>query len=101
MNLTATAFGHATAPPDGVNLAKYPGLCYAPQQHGEGVRFAHNGRPVGDVLDAEDVGGAARTTLFAVEAMAESFGVSFGDVLDALKYLHDQGVRFVPKAASG
>lgn len=77
--------GHATAPVPSVDLWKYPGLTFAPAQHGEGVRFASNGRPVVEVLSVE-VGRDARDQ---IDRLAREQGVSFSDACDALKYLRD------------
>jgi hypothetical protein len=92
MNLTPNLTGHATAPAGSINLAPYPGLVYAPGQHGEGIRFAHNGKPVEDLRDKYlsgpdyvNEGGIGDMIAHA----AEQLGVSFADVCDALKYLRD------------
>lgn len=79
--------GHATIPAGSIHLGNYPGLTHAPQQHGEGIRFAHNGKPVELVVE-EGIGIEARY-IRDIADTAEAIGVSFGDVLDALKYLHD------------
>lgn len=65
-----------------VNLSGYPGLAYAPKQHGEGIRLAHNGKPVEEV--AADPELAAAADVFA--AHAARHGVSFGDMCDAVRY---------------
>ena len=78
--------GHATAPVPSVDLWKYPGLTFAPAQHGEGIRFAANGRPVVELLSAE----ASRDTRDQIDRLAEAHGVSFADACDALKFLRDQ-----------
>lgn len=85
MSLVAIATATATAPPGSIDLAPYPGLTYAPAQHGPGIRFAHNGRRVEEVA-ACDAGRAASVELGKIAA---ALGVSFTDVCDALKYLRD------------
>jgi hypothetical protein len=76
---------------DGVNLAAYPGLTYAPDHWGPGVRFSHNGREVKEVVNL-GVDLSSDTSLAgAVDQIAEMLGVSFGDVCDAIKFLRDQG----------
>lgn len=70
--------------PDAVHLHAYAGLAYAPQQHGDFIAFASNGKPVAAV--AGDSGGAVA----ALDAIAAAHGVSFGDACDALKFLRDQ-----------
>lgn len=77
------AFGRATAPHGSTNLGQYPGLTYAPSQHGEGIRFAHNGRLIDEVVESE----AAKAASVYLDNVAVQFGVSFGDVCDAMKYL--------------
>lgn len=69
------------------HLGPYPGLTYAPQQHGEGIRLAHNGRPVEELAAAVEPG-----TVAALDALATAMGAPFGDVLDGLKYLRDEKV---------
>jgi hypothetical protein len=86
MTLVAIATATATAPPGSIHLAAYPGLTYAPAQHGPGIRFAHNGRPVDEVAASE----SGRAAAIRIEHIAAALGVSFADACDALKYLHDQ-----------
>lgn len=71
----------------GPNLSGFPGLTYAPSQHGEGIRFAHNGTPIEDALGHPDAKGAIAT----LDAIAEKLGVKLPDVCDAIGYLrkHD------------
>lgn len=78
----------ATTPTGSINLAPYPGLTYAPYQHGEGIRFALNGRSVDEVAASE----RARAASVHLDAIAAALGVSFGDSCDALKYLRDQNL---------
>jgi hypothetical protein len=85
--MQANAYGIAEIPPGSVNLHAYPGLVHAPQQHGEGIRFAHDGRPVEDVASQ----GLAEDVSDSIDRIAASLGVPFGDVCDALKYLRDAG----------
>lgn len=79
--------GSVAHKPGAVLLNNYPGLVYAPQQHGDFVAFAHNGKPVDDVKSHT----AMAFAISAILDMARDLGVSFGDVCDALKYLRDCG----------
>jgi len=81
------AYGNAAVNPDAPNLHDYPALTHAPQQWGEGIRFAHNGRPVEDLSSMID----DYEVIGAMDAAARHLGVSFGDVCDALKYLRGAG----------
>lgn len=78
----------ATAPADSVDLARYPGLTYAPAQHGEGIRFAHNGRPVEAVAASE----AGRAAVAHLDSVGAALGVSLAEVCDAIKYLRSRGM---------
>lgn len=88
MDLKPILHGTVEHAPGAINLHPYPALAYAPHQHGEGIRFAHNGRPVEDALKA-DIAGES-DLVAALDRIAAHCGVSFGDVCDALKYLRDR-----------
>lgn len=74
-----------THKPDAVHLHAYAGLTYAPQQHGDFIAFARNGKPVQEMADAEP----AKAASVYLDNLAASLGVSFGDACDAMKYLRD------------
>lgn len=66
----------------GPNLSGYPGLTYAPNQHGEGVRFAHNGTPIDSALSEPSVADA----IAALDAVAKKHGVKLPDLCDAIGF---------------
>lgn len=72
-----------THKPDAIHLHAYPALVYAPQQHGDFIAFAHNGKPVSDLVESS--GGVTA----ALDEIAAKHGISFADACDALKYLRD------------
>lgn len=77
----AQLFGFTTG--GNVNLSGYPGLTYAPSQHGEGIRLAHNGVPIEDVVSHPDLVAAVLT----LKARAEAHGIpNWRDVCDAVAY---------------
>lgn len=85
--MQAHGYGTVRHLPDAINLAAYPGLVHAPEHWGDFVAFARNGKPVVDM----GASAASRATSDYIGDIAEQFGVSFGDVCDALKYLRDTG----------
>lgn len=84
------AYGAVEHRPDAVNLHAYPGLTFAPQQYGAGIRFAHNGREIKDLADFLNCEIMWDSPISAIEGASKELGVSFGDVCDALKFLRDQ-----------
>lgn len=83
--MQAHLFAIVESKADGINLAAYPGLTYAPDHWGPGIRFAHNGREVKEVAEAAGFAAAS-----GIQHIAEKLGVPFADVCDALKFLRDQ-----------
>lgn len=72
----------------GPNLSGFPGLTYAPQQHGEGIRFAHNGVPVEEALADP----AMATAVATLDGIAAKLGVKLPDVCDAVGHARTNGV---------
>ena len=72
---------------NGPHLALYPGLTHAPAQHGEGVRFAHNGAPVAAVASL-----AGASIIAELDALAAAAGVPLVDYLDGVRYARAGGL---------
>jgi hypothetical protein len=68
-----------------VNLHRYPGLTYAPKQHGEGIRLAATGAPVADVAAHPELVAAVAT----LKMHADALRISLADLCDAVRFVED------------
>ena len=73
----------ATSSGGDINLSGYPGLTYAPVQWGPGVRLAHNGTPIEDVVSHPDLIAAVAT----LKERAAAHGIAnWSDICDAVRF---------------
>jgi hypothetical protein len=70
--------------PGAVRLDGYPCLCFAPKQHGDGVRTEDNGTLVADIATA-----ACETPDY--EQLAKRFKTSPAHISDAIRYAAETG----------
>lgn len=66
----------------GPDLSAYVHLVYAPQQHGDFIACQSNGTPIENIKAAVADSPAGTTT----QQIADQFGVSVAEVMDALRY---------------
>jgi hypothetical protein len=68
-----------------VDLTGYPHLSYAPDQYGPGVRIARNGAAV------EAIAYDASPLVVDIDREAQSHGLSWDELFDALRYARANG----------
>lgn len=71
-----------------INLSRYPSLCYAPLQHGEGVRTHLQAKPVDDIA----VSAVGSGLVALIDAEMAKHGVDIGELLNAIEYCRELGL---------
>ncbi len=70
---------------EGPNVHRFPGLVFAPDQWGPGVRCQSNGTSVAKICDLVKADGGAPT----LDQIAARFDISKEEAADAIRYVHE------------